>query len=202
MRVGEAEPRGLPASAGRTSAPPPIWTSARRAPAAAGPARRADRHSPSSRPRGRPRASSPGWPGRCRRARARRARRRREAVEVEPVIAQRHPLGAGARAPRDARGPLAVQVTAQSAAASFSRFSQSGVVQMSLACAETLQPQPASSARRSAPPRPACAGNARAVGRHRPAARPPAPAPGQSGGCGSGVGSRRRSASQARRAAR
>ena len=42
--------------------------------------------------------------------------------------------------------PTAVQVTSQSQAASFSRFSQSGVVQMSLAWAETLQGLPVISA--------------------------------------------------------
>jgi len=40
----------------------------------------------------------------------------------------------------------AVQVTSHSQLASFSRFSHSGVVQMSLACAEPLHGSPRSSA--------------------------------------------------------
>jgi hypothetical protein len=39
-----------------------------------------------------------------------------------------------------------VQVTSHSQEASFSRFSHSGVVQMSFACAEPVQPSPRSAA--------------------------------------------------------
>ena len=55
--------------------------------------------------------------------------------------ARRNP-GEGASSP-DGDAPAAVQVTAQSASPSFSRFSHSGSVQMSLAWAETDQPRPA-----------------------------------------------------------
>ena len=129
----------------------------------------------------------------------RRRDRRRKAGEIEPVIGS---VDASRR--RRQRGemsaPVRVQVTAQPASASFSRFSHSGMVQMSLACAETTSAGRASS-RHSGRPRPACAGNARGAGRYRAAVRPPAPAPDRSGGRGSACGSRAQIVEPARRAA-
>ena len=106
------------------------------------PAPRADRRSPSSRTarptermhaRDRRLAAVARRPRRCRRREAVERRARDRPARRAPVRRQR------ARCRRAGR----VQVTSQRQSASFSRFSQSGVVQMSLACAETLQGRPA-----------------------------------------------------------
>ena len=71
-------------------------------------------------------------------------RRSRETAQVQTVINERYLVGPrqGLKVSR----PMRRQVTPQSASAIFSRFSQSGVVQMSFAWAEKLKLRPLSNA--------------------------------------------------------
>ena len=139
--------RPAPAPSGRcSSSPPPTWAK-RQCRSAGSAARRRSRSSKpffaTARPTETMRTGSAGSePSRA----GRRSGGGGKAGEVEAVIDERHPLRAGASAPQMAARLARVQVTPQSASASFSRFSQSGVVQMSLAWAEKVQVRPVSSA--------------------------------------------------------
>ena len=88
---------------------------------------------------------------------------RRKALGIEAMVGRARP-GRPAQARADATRCRRVQVTSQRQSASFSRFSHSGVVQMSLACAERAPGQPAQQGRVARRPRPACAGNGRGAG--------------------------------------
>ena len=67
---------------------------------------------------------------------------RPEAGEVEAVIAEMHAPMPPATSVLRCSKPVAVQVTVQRAEASLPASSQSGDVQMSLACAEQVQGMP------------------------------------------------------------
>ena len=123
-------------------------------------------------------------PDRCHRPCAARGRRR-EAVEIEPVIERGSTLpgdGASAGEMIAARRRCRSRPSGRGQLVALLPLGRGpdvlGVRRNGPAAARA-------SSRRSARPRPACAGNARADGRYRAAVRPPAPAPDRSGGRGS-----------------
>ena len=111
-------------------------------PPAAPRGRRAGRQSPSSRPPARPRRCGSGSAGSEPSRAGRRSGGAGKRGEVEAVIDERHPVRLRSERAADGARLARVQVTPHSASASFSRFSQSGVVQMSLAWAEKVQERP------------------------------------------------------------